>query len=74
MRGTFGLINRAMMLSDAAATFIGVILCRRPFIGVEPPLDPAQTVIIAAVAAVSVVFTLQGLGAYRVERYRHRRD
>jgi Undecaprenyl-phosphate glucose phosphotransferase len=74
VRGTLGLVNRTVALCDGLATFLGVVLCRRPFIGIEPPLDWAQTLIIAAVAATSVAITLQFLGAYRVERYRQWRD
>ena len=62
---THGLINRLMMLADAACIFLGIT-----FAGSWIELTASQSIVIAALATGSFQTVLRRAGAYRVERYR----
>lgn len=70
IRWTHGLINRCVMLADAAILLAGTATTWRPNFGDGAMFSLGQALVIGMLAAVAFVGTLRRLGSYRVERYR----
>ncbi len=74
IRWTHGLINRGVMLADAATLLLGAaVIWRDPFplgSGSNAMFSQGQALVIGLLAGFSFLATLRRIGAYRVERYR----
>ncbi|PTQ08597.1 hypothetical protein CLG96_15520 [Sphingomonas oleivorans] len=69
IRGSFGFINRIVMLIDATAAFVTLLLIQKLSILSATTLNWPQSLIVGMAASAATIGLLRAARAYRVERY-----